>query len=310
MKKLLMVSILLLACSAFSEAQVKKTGTKKSKPVAKKVAIQQPSVNFEEIIAASTPVIDKTINGSVNWTEQYIEAKGSSVIDAERFKNPAQANAMAARGAVVVAQRNLLEIINGVNVSGETTVEDMITTSDVISTKVEGIIKGAQVIGEPVLKNGMVEVTMRVPLYQSGGLAPAVIDGVEALNPEVVEPVDEKPETVSATNAAEQTQKFAFNMNGKKFDPSLFPIITDKDGKVLLDLSKVYDPKSGNFPKYLQLTKDVMKGVGFDKGVQFLDVLETSTGKITLSDIGKNKINWQKIGKTAATIGKFLLLLI
>ena len=41
---------------------------------------------------------------------------GSSVIDNERFKLLAQAKAMAIRGATVIAQRNLLEIINGVNI--------------------------------------------------------------------------------------------------------------------------------------------------------------------------------------------------
>jgi hypothetical protein len=83
--------------------------------------------------------------GKVDWSSQFIEAKGESVLDPERFKNPAQAKAMATRGAVVVAQRNLLEIVKGVHVQGETTVEDMMTKRDLITTRVEGIVKGAQI---------------------------------------------------------------------------------------------------------------------------------------------------------------------
>ena len=314
MKRFLFFAIIFFATNLIATAQNTKTKSKKSKTPAARVAVQAPnSIKLEEAIASAEPIITTSTNGNVNWTDQYVEAKGSSVIDSERFKNSAQANAMAARGAVVVAQRNLLEIINGVQVSGETTVEDMITTSDVISTKVEGVIKGARIIGEPVIKNGMIEVTMRVPLYESGGLAPAVFEGIpQTLSPVIeVKPIEnDKPVSVSQAANEAESKKLVFNLNGQKFDPSLFPIIQDKDGKILLDLSKVYDPKSGKFPKYLQLAKDVMKGVGFDKGADVVDVISTSGGKITLSDIGKNKINWQKVGKTAATIGKFLLLLI
>jgi hypothetical protein len=49
---------------------------------------------------------------------------------------------MAERGAVVDAQRNLLEITEGVRVNGETVVKDYITQSDIIFSRVDGIVKG------------------------------------------------------------------------------------------------------------------------------------------------------------------------
>jgi len=109
--------------------------------------IDAKPINVEQVIAQSKPVIQEKPNGSINWTEQYIEAKGASVIDNERFKNAAQAKLMAKRGAIVDAQRNLLEIIKGVNVTSETTVNDMITTRDYIYTRIDGVIKGAQLVG-------------------------------------------------------------------------------------------------------------------------------------------------------------------
>jgi hypothetical protein len=199
----------------------------------------------DEILDKIEPVVTPLPNGNINWTQQYIEAKGVSVLDNERFKNPAQARAMATRGAVVVAQRNLLEIIKGVNVTSETTVQDMMTTNDFIYTRVDGVVKGAQQVGEAIEKNGTIEVSMRVPLYDKNGLAPAIADKVPAPkrlkeNPES-KPAEIKPEE----GAAESLEQVIFNLAGKKFDPSMFPVIFDKDNNIVFDYSKYYDPKTG-----------------------------------------------------------------
>ena len=63
-------------------------------------------VNLDELLQVAKPIITPQANGQVNWSEQYIEAKGTAVIDYDRFPNQAQARAMATRGAIVVAQRN------------------------------------------------------------------------------------------------------------------------------------------------------------------------------------------------------------
>jgi hypothetical protein len=45
------------------------------------------------------------------------------------------------------------------------------------------------------------------------------------------------------------------------------------------------------------------------KGLEVINVLQADGGKITV-DTSRSKINWAKIGRTAAKIGKFLLMLI
>ena len=116
----------------------------------------------------SSEVITGNDTSHVNWTTQTIEAKGWSVIDTTRFKIAAQAKAMAITGAKVVAQRNLLEIIKGVHITSETIVEDMITQNDKIKTQIEGVIKGAQMKGDPVFNGDLVEVTLVIPNIQKG----------------------------------------------------------------------------------------------------------------------------------------------
>lgn len=266
-------------------------------------------VNYEELIEAASPVIETMPNGSVNWSDQYVEAKGMAVIDYDRFPNAAQAKAMATRGAIVVAQRNLLEIIQGVNVVSETTVKDMMIQSDYIYTRVDGVVKGAQQVGEAIEKDGMIEVTMRIPLYETNGLAPAVYDGVAGL-PGMGN--RSMPAGV-AIEDGELPSGFVFNFNGKQYDPALFPLVVDENGKMLLDLSQLYDPKEGKFPKILSSTKDIFTELNFDKGTQVIDVIQGYDGKLVVDPASSSKINWEKIQK-GITIGtkifKFILTVI
>ena len=79
------------------------------------------------------PITDKNGDrkGDVDWGAGMIHATGKSVVD-KTNANTAQAILMAERGAVVDAQRNLLEITQGVRVNGETVVKDFITASDIV----------------------------------------------------------------------------------------------------------------------------------------------------------------------------------
>lgn len=260
------------------------------------------------------PIVDNLPKGKVDWTNQYIEAKGQSVIDTVRFKIPAQAKLMAKRGAVVDAQRNLLEITKGVRVISETTVLDMITTSDYIYSRVDGVIKNATEVGEAIEKDGYMEVTMRIPLYEKNGLAPVIYDQVVKKMSETptITPITSVPTTDTAkTTEITNMSNLVFNLNGKKYDPSMFPVVLDENNNVLLDYSKIYDPKKGTFPKIVSAGKSLLETVGYTKGVEVLNVIESADGKIKVNTSAvKNKINWSKIGSVAATIGKFAMALI
>ena len=310
--------IMFLGLSLFS-VQIVAQKKEKSNKNNLKVNANASEPSLETLAKNTQPVVDEQQNGKVDWTNQYVEAKGQSILDTVRFKNKAQARAMAIRGAIVVAQRNLLEIVKGVNVMSETTVENMITTNDVINTKVEGVIKGAQMVGNPVESFGMIEVTMRVPLYQSNGIAAAVYDQVDEIaeknfrkegdeNGSQLPPADNN--NISAGNNDKAAQQYAFRLNGQPFDPALFPVVVDENNKILLDMSKIYDPKKGQFPKILQTTEEAFKQAGFKKGLEIIDVIKAQDGKLVVNEITKKKINWQKIGNIASKIGKFLLMLI
>ena len=66
----------------------------------------------------------------------------------EGVTHPGQKELTAKRAAIVVAQRNLAEILNGVRISGQTTVKDAALESDLIRSSVEGMIKDIKPIYE------------------------------------------------------------------------------------------------------------------------------------------------------------------
>ncbi|MFN6944740.1 MAG: LPP20 family lipoprotein [Cytophagaceae bacterium] len=320
MKKILLICLGLILCINLSEAQNSKRNKKSKKknadvvetpakeviPTVETLNSYSKEIEEEQLLQISKPYVQQETHGHIDWTNQYIEAKGEALIDTSRFKNYGQARAMAIRGAQVVAQRNLLEIIKGVHVVGETTVQDMITINDAVQTRVEGVIRGAQAVGEPVEKFGMMEVTMRVWIYDNSGLAPVVHKSAQAAGKDNII----VPTSSEYTPTPAEDKPFVFNLNGKNYDPAMFPVVVDENGKVLLDMSTLYDPKSGKFPKIFNTTRDVFELAGFDKGVEIVDIARTEPGKLVVADTSKSKVNWSKIGSTAAKIGKFLLMLL
>lgn len=111
--------------------------------------------------------------GELDWTTGVLTATGIGVINPKAI-NVAQARAGCIMAATRYAQRNLLEMIQGVNIDSETTVENFITTSDIIRTNVQGVLRGAYPVGEPVYKaDGSCEVTYAIKI--SGPLANAIL---------------------------------------------------------------------------------------------------------------------------------------
>ena len=103
------------------------------------------------------------INNTVNWYKGDVTAIGVGYPPEEIGL---RGNSIARRAAMVDAQRNLLEITKGVQIDAETTVENMTVSSDVVNSKVQGLLKGAQIFEEGNLDDGGYYVKMRIALYE------------------------------------------------------------------------------------------------------------------------------------------------
>ena len=80
--------------------------------------------------------------GYIDWIGMKVAATGMGAPPANAV-NAAQARIMARRAAIVVAQRNLLEVVKGVHIDSQTRVENFMVQNDSIVTRVKGILKGA-----------------------------------------------------------------------------------------------------------------------------------------------------------------------
>ncbi len=101
--------------------------------------------------------------GTINWTLGEVYAKGIGAPPPNAV-NAAQARAMAMRAAQGDAYRNLLETVKGVQVDSETVVENFMLKSDVIKTRVDGIVKGARIVKTQQLSDGSVEMLLAMPI--------------------------------------------------------------------------------------------------------------------------------------------------
>lgn len=295
----------------------------------------------DEIIENTTPLVEEFENGKIDWTSQYIEATGFTVINTEKYKNKKQAVALAKIGAKRVAQANILEIIEGVKVTRETTVEDFMTASDVIKGRIEGTIKGSRLVGT-IIEEDYVEVTVRMPLYSADGLAGLIMSEVqknpekfedlnkaktEASTPKTAEetdaaptndstPTTDAPETIPTTESPttnksgveevkEKIEQLIINIKNGEISPSMFPVIIDEDGNVIIDLKEYYDPVKGEFIKYVNLTEEMLEELKVKKGVKIIDAVQEFDGSIRLKTANKPKL--QKFLKGLGKVGKVAL---
>lgn len=124
-------------------------------------ATQTTNVN---VIVNNNPDNEKAgTDGWINWKEGVLKAVGYGA-PSSKAKTQAQARLLARRAAMVDAQRNLLEAVQGVQVDAETTVELLETTSDIIKTKVSGYLKGFEVVSEKEQSDGSYEVVLQLKL--------------------------------------------------------------------------------------------------------------------------------------------------
>lgn len=165
--------------------------------------------------------------GLVNYEDGYIEAVGTGAPPEQYYGKP-QARPMALRAAQVDAYRNLLEVVQGVQIDSKTTVKDFAVESDVINTAISGMVKGAQISKKEYLSDGTVEVTVRMPL---NGLIKAVIPQAMA-DDKKADMKDHKPAPFSTKPAPKDEVYTGLVIDGRGLQarPAMSPKIFDETG--------------------------------------------------------------------------------
>ena len=103
--------------------------------------------------------------GQVNWADGYITAVGEGT--ATPSGNKAKDQLRAVRAATILAQRTLLETVKEFKIDSQTKVQNRMVQEDVINTRIEGIIQGAEITKQNVRWEGetpIATVEMRICL--------------------------------------------------------------------------------------------------------------------------------------------------
>lgn len=113
------------------------------------------SAELEEPLIPNSPMLTPS-----NVIE--LNAVGMGVAP-ETSISPSQALALAKRAAIVDAYRQIGEKMYGIRVNGQDTVKDMMLQNSVVKTKVQALIRNAE-ITETVYKDGLCQVSMELKL--------------------------------------------------------------------------------------------------------------------------------------------------
>ena len=95
-------------------------------------------------------MVSKTGEMEKEWVEEgmirnYVFARGIGAAD-QTLTNKTQRMATSRNASIVNGQYNMLSFIKGVQLEGGITVEKAIETDSVLATKINSVIKGAQVV--------------------------------------------------------------------------------------------------------------------------------------------------------------------
>jgi len=197
-------------------------------------------INFSVIALLGLPSVllaqsfdyvqELSANGATNWTKGVVTATGIGVPSPEAT-SAFHAKAMAKRAALVVAYRNLLEIIQGIRVDSVTTVNNYMIQNDVIKTKVVGFVKGAKIVDEKEMADGSFRITVEMPL--TGELPAALIPTPSGRPAAITFPgysVSTPPSSRKDNNGV--FTGLVINAKGLGAKPALNPKIYMEDGRV------------------------------------------------------------------------------
>ena len=198
-------------------------------------------LNFICILLMSLLVVGFTFSISANCSAatnaETITADGYGVLPSGIPGG--RAKAMARRAAIVDAQRNLVETIQGTAVDSETTVNNFMLTDDVIKTKVSGLIKGAVVKAEEVTDDGLYHVVMEVPMYGVGSVADIAYNAVLGNNEPVNVPEADEAFYEDYVPAGNGFTGLVIDASGSELEKTFCPAIYDTNGRAIYGVHNV-----------------------------------------------------------------------
>ncbi len=179
-------------------------------------------VTASSVVDVSVKVSTET--GYVNWSDGLVAATGMAVAPTN-IRTAAQGKLLARRGAIVDAQRQLVETLGSVRVDAETSLVNMMA-NDVVRTKISGLLHGSFVIPGSETWDGEIY-AVEVGLNMRG------------LLPVVYEERKVKFRVSETTRFTEYTG-LVIDARGLRFAPQIMIDIRDEDGRLIYGAAEAY----------------------------------------------------------------------
>ena len=246
-------------------------------------------------IAQDNFIGDVFEKGSINYGDRTIQAIGIGFIP-ENVINAGQARRAAMRIAKQDALRQLIEIVNGVNVTSETTVSGAMF-DDMIKTQVQGAIRGARRVGQPsYLSDTSVEVTYEVKMADISKVLLPMADSAPTLQYGMAN--NTNATATSSSNAAQTISGggtgIIIDGTGLGLRPAMSPRILNQDGSVVYgpsQYSRDYAASNGvvGYAKTLDQAKNDPRVQGNPLIIRGTSIFGSSAADITISNTDAGK---------------------
>ncbi|MCX7966123.1 MAG: hypothetical protein N2596_05820 [Syntrophorhabdaceae bacterium] len=288
---------------------------------------QQPPVDtgIDSAFVTANEWLNKnnlTITGSAagaNYEQAFIQdailVVGEAVAPAH-ITHPAQREIMAKRGAVVMAQRQLAEILNGFAIVGDTLVKDGMTQYDVVRSAVAGLVKGAQVVVQEYNK----EKDMAIAILKLGMHGPKSFAGTlyekmfsdPNLKKELK--IDKPAFKVKPVPIDDKYDGLIIDASEQNFRPALINRIFTEKGEVLYDPAKIsqkvlVEQGCGEYTNSVDKARAALasRGVNNPMIVKAIGTVSPSDLQVSVEDASKIYTANQKTGFFAAAKVAFVL---
>ncbi|MDT8445349.1 MAG: hypothetical protein RRB13_00465 [bacterium] len=188
-----------------------------------------------------------TVSGCIDWEKGIVYSTGMGVPN-EKFTSAAQKRYSAYQAARVVAQRNLLAMIEDINITSEQTVKMGMLENDTINVQIQGTIKHVSEVGKPkVASDGSTYVTMQMHLRDILSILQKN-EGFELMDQEIPSSPDlrGKGQTLEGTgevsyggNSSTVYTGLIIDARGTGVKPAMSPKVVSQEGREIYGSAKV-----------------------------------------------------------------------
>jgi hypothetical protein len=244
--------------------------------------------------AADDSVVQKTAHGEINWSKKTVTATGSGAANLK--DGPvAVARLNAERAAKLEALRNIIETIQGIQISSQKNAGDLMSNGE-IKSRVNGMAQGFKVIDTKYYSDGSVDVVVQMPIDEN--LTNALVEKPK------------KPRKVSTEGAAGFTGLIV-NARGLGLTPSMAPRIVDESGKEVYGTEVVSERglKQGGIVSYAKSDEQAKERAG-DKAMvlKALRLADKSKTDVVISNGDADKLRDPNANLSFLADGKVVIL--